>query len=546
MASSRWKRFAFFERQTLNVPKDVLEDLIPVTGANNSAKNSLRTLQMAANQESVSLTVSTAALPLDTKPAQIVLLGKKSKQQQQQQQSIDESKQQQQQQQEDSVSLMWSSLTACTVPELTAPGSTESSKSSVRLPSQGQAVLPAASQSTTTTTTTVLDGLVLGFAASKDSALVHCFDLTVRCNPPSKQQQESTNSNNATTALMEDMDGWRGYWNPFAKREVLQSPASAMAAPAPVPKGVLHTAACRIPAQGLRRSSKQQQHSALHLACLGPSTPQQHQIAVWEDPHLHLSCRKPLTAPSTIPNDCTVYLVPSSSSTSAQTTSSSSLQQPWNATNDGNGTVIGIIPGMVAVGTDTGVVLVYSYFQANNNNSSSKKLQQQSRALQLKPYLRIPPPPATGLQVVSVQLALAVDKANVFVAYNRETTANSSTSTSTNTGSMNTAGICCYDVPLPTLSSQILSAPSARHDLDGRYVGSSSLVDSYHPEKQGLRVTVVCINCLGYCCCCCTWLHVFGTNLILWSLHFFETILLGSTRWTVFLFPNGEDRRGAD
>ena len=32
MTSSRWKRFAFFDRQNLNLASEVLEDVIPVEG----------------------------------------------------------------------------------------------------------------------------------------------------------------------------------------------------------------------------------------------------------------------------------------------------------------------------------------------------------------------------------------------------------------------------------------------------------------------------------------------------------------------------------
>ena len=468
MASSRWKRFAFFERRTLAVPPDVLEDLIPVVGsAQADEKKSLRALHLmaghAGQESSVSLTVSTAALPPDTRPARITL-GKP-----QQQQSAKDG-QQEETKEGDSVTAMWTSLTACTAPEISSSTPEQQKdrrrpESSVQLPSQGQAALPPQSASSSAATT-VLDGLVLAFAASKDSALVHCFDLTVRCNPPAPRLQQQDSA-----TVVEDMDGWRGYWNPFAGRDDAQAPSAASqqqqqqpVSPAP-PKGVLHIAACRIPVQG--RSTRSYQHSALHVACLGPSTLQQHQIVVWEDPHLHLSCRKPLTTPTTVPQDCTVFGVSSVSS------------QQWNAANDGSGTVIGIVPGMVAVGTDAGVVLVYSYFV----NHAARRV--------LRPYLRIPPPPATGMRVVSVQLSLSIDRASVFVAYNREASAAAVGTAGGGGASMSTAGICCYDVPLPTLSSQILSAPSARHDLDGRYVGSSSLVDSYQPEKQGLKVTVV-------------------------------------------------------
>jgi len=602
MASSRWKRFAFFERQTLTVPPDVLEDLIPAI--DSSSKASMRTLHLAASsQESVSLTVSTAALPLDTKPALTTLLHNSSSSSNKATTKNDESKPGSGSM-EDSVSLMWSSLTACTSPELSSTMSSEqqqqqqggnsssstkksataaSASSSVKLPSQGQAALPSSSSSSSTTT--VLDGLVLAFASSKDSTRVHCFDLTVRCNPPSQQQHQGSQTS------MEDMDGWRGYWNPFvssAAREgggggTLSTPATALSASAAAPQpssttGVVHTAACRIPAQGRRRH----QHSALHVACLGPSTATHHQIAVWEDPHLHLSCRKPLATASTTTtttkkDDCVVYTTTlSSSSTAAAGTSQS--QTSWNASNDGNAAVVSIVPGLVAVGTDAGVVLVYAYISSSNNNNN-KSGASKKRTL-LRSYVRIPPPPVPGVRVVSVQLAIVPldHKAHVFVAYNREqpqqqpavqqqqqsTTTSSSNgnaanatttaAASTNNSSMNTAGICCYDVPLPNMASPLtaLSAPSARHDLDGRYVGSSSLVDSssslstqYGSKEQQqaaavLKVTVVRVATNTVCDC----VEIVLLNLT--CIRYINLFFLatGPTRRPLFLFSNRANRRG--
>jgi hypothetical protein len=161
------------------------------------------------------------------------------------------------------------------------------------------------------------------------------------------------------------------------------------------------------------------------------------------------------------------------------------LATPWNAANDGFCQVVDIVPGIVAVGTDTGAVLVFSYEEAKHTNG-------------LKRYLRIPPPPAGGLEVVSVRVSVndgvggsdanananANAKASIFVAYRRSNNA---------TVQMSTAGICCYDMPLPSggaNSSASISGPSARHDLDGRYVGSPSLVDAVQ-SSSGMQMTVV-------------------------------------------------------
>ena len=77
MASSRWKRFAFFERQTLTIPPDILEDLIPSSSSSSNNITTTKadgggvTLGTHVEESTVQLTVSTAALPLDTQPAQI-------------------------------------------------------------------------------------------------------------------------------------------------------------------------------------------------------------------------------------------------------------------------------------------------------------------------------------------------------------------------------------------------------------------------------------------------------------------------------------------
>lgn len=113
----------------------------------------------------------------------------------------------------------------------------------------------------------------------------------------------------------------------------------------------------------------------------------------------------------------------------------------------------------------------------------------------LRLYLRIPPPPTDGVQVVSVQLAIGTDRASVFCAYRLAAASGASPSSTIVTAaaapasaSGPSAGVCCYEMPLPGRNpSAALSAPSARHDLDGRYVSSQVLVDSAPtpPESAG-------------------------------------------------------------
>ncbi len=130
---------------------------------------------------------------------------------------------------------------------------------------------------------------------------------------------------------------------------------------------------------------------------------------------------------------------------------------------------------MVAIGTDKGSVLIFTY-------GDGRQI--------LRPYLTIPPPPTSGMVVVTCKLALGKEKASVFVGYKR-----SSNSLSPR-GS--TAGISCYDMLLPGPNLSPISAPSARHDLDGRYVSSSNLCGAVS-TKEGVLFTVVSTLNINLC-----------------------------------------------
>lgn len=192
MASSRWKRFAFFEKQALSLPTDVLNDLIPKEASSGRA---------AQNDESliwddVSMVVSTASLPINSRPSEI---------HQQSQASFSASSniprdQQQPQPQEEVVSLtqMWASLAACASLASSSDVADGSRKSSVESGEQQQKTSASTSVNLSSQSQSLhggdrigisiseeaLDGLVLVFTASQSTPFIHCFDLTVRCNPP--------------------------------------------------------------------------------------------------------------------------------------------------------------------------------------------------------------------------------------------------------------------------------------------------------------------------------------------------------------------------
>lgn len=177
------------------------------------------------------------------------------------------------------------------------------------------------------------------------------------------------------------------------------------------------------------------------------------------------------------------------------------LASEWNIAKDGYATSVDIVPGMVSVGTDKGSVHIFTYGGGRQ---------------QLRPYLTIPPPPTSGMSVVTCKLSIAKEKASVFVGYRR------SSSPSPTRGS--TASVCCYDMPLPGPNLSPISAPSARHDLDGRHVPSSNLCDAV-TTRDGVLFTVVSFTNIGV------------SKSPLHTLISLESTP-GPTRWTIHLFDN--------
>lgn len=396
MASSRWKRFAFFERHQLNLNADVIEDILPSESESDLSRRSLRAAGQEAGDDSISLVATTASLTFNSKPPS--------------RESSPEATD------EDAMSAMWASLTACTSPD--SAKDSEQERTDSILFRQSEAISSNAAKSPSS-----LDGLVLAFVTSANTDLVHCFDITLRCNPPQLFGKD-----------LDDMDGWRGYFAPFSKRQGGPSSHDAENMEERPVENIVAIASCR----------GESGHNPVMLACVSKNN-----VKVWEDPHFHLSCRRPIKAPQT-PNESKTF----------------SLQKDWN-TADGDCLSVDIIPSLLAVGTTSGVVIVYAI-------KATGRL--------LRSYLRIPAPPTGDNAAVSVKLhAEGENKASVFVAYRRTTDAQSQAS----------SGVCCYEFPLPNpASSSMISAPSARHDLDGRPVGSASLVDSF-TNPSGLQFMVV-------------------------------------------------------
>jgi hypothetical protein len=263
MASSRWKRFAFFEKNALSLPSEVLEDLIPVgesssskvTTSSGSRSNSRRSIsnksisELSSSETSndrVNLVVTTAALPLDSKPTNY-----------NNNNNIHNASNNANNANSDyaiALNDMWSSVTACNPMEgFPASGMTSNNfnqTNNIHLPSQAQSF---EDDSNVVSSGTAVDGLVLAFVTSCDTDRVHCFDISVRCNNNSKHKEggagSNNNNNNApndstivsssgtktnTTGKsgkknndLEDLDGWRGYLAPMKQHKPQQQAATA-------------------------------------------------------------------------------------------------------------------------------------------------------------------------------------------------------------------------------------------------------------------------------------------------------------------------------
>jgi vacuolar protein sorting-associated protein 11 len=92
------------------------------------------------------------------------------------------------------------------------------------------------------------------------------------------------------------------------------------------------------------------------------------------------------------------------------------------------------------------------------------------------------------MSVVKCKISVGAEKLSVFVAYRR---GKASASSGMASSPRSTAGVSCFDMPIPRGSNPTgLSAPSARHDLDGRIVLSSSLCDAVATNEEETLFTV--------------------------------------------------------
>jgi len=502
MASSRWKRFAFFEKNALSLPSEVLEDLLP-TGGESSNSNSKINNRRSANSLSegpsdaspsnnkVSLAVTTAALPLDSKPIPRLSVGNTNvggSNSNSNNASSANNNNANYNNGDYTVALneMWSSVTACN-PMENLPGNDFNFNVNVNGTNQNNTIsLPSQVQlfeddSNVVSSGAAIDGLVLAFVTSRDTDRVHCFDISVRCNHKNKDNNSNSATGSESTANtnikgndnkpgkkgsdLEDLDGWRGYLAPI-QQHARKSNSNSNDAVAGTPRsseertiagnvvgggtGIPGGGTSDQPREGIvgiatcRASSG---HRPMHMACITATN-----LVVCVDPHLYLSCRRPLSMPEN------------------SEAPSFTLGSKWNDASNGKMTAVDVAPGIVAVGTDIGSLHIFTYGGGRHV---------------FRPYLTIPSPPSNDMSIVMCKISVGKEKVSVFVAYQRGKKATRGTKGDAAPTPRTSAGVSCYDMPVPKGNQPAaVTAPSARHDLDGRNVISSSLCDAVFNDSD--------------------------------------------------------------
>jgi len=510
MASSRWKRFAFFDRKNLSLPPVVVKDIIPSKSSGNRGSTTSDNLDQkflyqnyelstTNNNEGESLEdvikigsgeyFSLVAANNVSLPVSLSSGGEGTN---------DTS--------EDSASSQLQTMGVATKRGVGGDGAAAMNTSLIALRQQQQNTSTDRMSSrggNTSTSNNVMtikhtntannnsnsegDGeLLLLFASSRNTSLVHCIDITLRCTPSnphlmvaSSQQQQDTSdaanqimqnegissNNNAfassstttnspkrnnttdTNVDVEDLDGWRGHYNPFtscngfittktkdvnllgsstvsgmspkspskssssaasvgnskrkssAEQRILDEhtsgdttientggslfSSSPFANPYPVDGSqqqsnqqsmsstqkarIVGLATCSLSTTTKTSQSSNKSSSSILFVAAITDTPNTIGVVVHANPHLMLSFRPPSSSSSsTVEGDGNTK------------TPYSSFYKPsslgaFNLTAHGKPRCVTILPGVVCIGTDSGVVLIY-VFKCNTIDNSGGKL----------------------------------------------------------------------------------------------------------------------------------------------------------------------------
>ena len=375
--------------------------------------------------------------------------------------------------------------------------------------------------------------LQLLFVSSRSTNLIHCIDVTGRCspvNPLGMKQQRTIDARDAfhtkeDEESVDELDGWRGYFDPFEERRVNSSAANAAGG-----------SGRNVSSRGGKRGSlteqrileehlsssdntnnntsgdsslfasspfaKEQHARIVDVACGSDSstlyvasiTDAKHTtgVIVHTDPHLRLLTTMPPPPTSSATND-------NSNTTTWKYSKCYKPSSSWNTSQHGNPRCVSVQPGVCCVGTDTGVVLIY-VFPFNGDGNGKMSL-----------VAEIPAPRGGGADTVSPATTSAASTttsalycvSSVELIPPQNTTTKSSQHYSlfvsyrkrhTNNPTETSGGVCCYSlgglrIPGISYETNPSNAPvvSARYDLDGRDVPHSNVCDDVIPPPSMLE-----------------------------------------------------------
>lgn len=519
-----WKRFAFFERNNYSLPQQVIDDILPVHlfAENSSGMDETSIARSSSGEEiqvdgdKISLSViNGAGIPVESwkqsTPAKDPSHG---------------------------IHGMIRTLATCSeYHSVTEDGSNDNNnesqaRDSFRFSASGHTLdIPSKARKSGN-----VDGsLVLAFLGSQSSCRVHCVDMTMRCNPLHKKEginlstkSGSSSRHGAATAKLnknEDLDGWRGYFQPFAHDYVSSPSASSSVSDAnntgqwldsedysrldrlllTQDRKIVQTVCCSDHETDNFTLGKN-----IYVASISDAQ-QSIGVTVQRNPHLYL-------------NDLDVLedskKGTSSLSMSSNITPKQECFQPLGKFDQkyrGKPRCVDIKPGLVAVGTEKGMVILYEFRTGGGNASSLGGCNGTNK---LTVLMEIPSPnfestvllqdlsspsrnrrdptvEVSNVQYAVSSLKLVFEKCNesassnaqkkksrhvkLFVTYCRSKDSDESISQGMPSQNKSAGGgVCCFDIGVigeDTSNNSSLLSPNNRHDLDSRETNSSCLCD---------------------------------------------------------------------
>ncbi len=427
-----WKRFAFFERNNLTLPPAVLEDVLPShlfaddpdsprnnNNSNNNNNNNASKNSVELKGDRISLAVvNGAGVPI----ASIT-------------ESLDPSL---------GVNGMIHTLSASstyghqTKDDKATKASVEmdgsgAAKEMFQFSGSGQTLsIPQSAQKNGN----VNGSLVLAFLSSKAAHHVHCLDLTVRCNPLHRSSLGGSGSGSgsgkggsSSGGLMvttpkpaslsmvgktneQDLDGWRGYFQPFAYDVVPDSShadgtdATAIeSSPNPNVSGTVNTGSgggAKIRAIAVSSDHEKDIITLgqnIYVACI-TEDPHSIGVTVHRNPHLYLNDMDALRNSRQSPDESAAAAVGVRNViVSPRRTPKVECFQPlskFDHKHRGKPLCVDVAVGIAAVGTDNGMIVLYTFPTSSTKNAPMGGCNGTNK---LTMWMEIPPPHASSLSL---------------------------------------------------------------------------------------------------------------------------------------------------